>query len=48
MEENKNEEKVEQVVNEQSQIENQNIQENKKCKSNKPFVIIIVVIAMDN
>ena len=42
MEENKNEE----VVNEQSQIENPIVRENKKCKSNKPFVIIIVVIAM--
>ena len=46
MEENKNEEKIEEVVNEQSQIENPIVGENKKCKSNKPFVIIIVVIAM--
>ena len=50
MEENKNEEikeeKVEEVVNEQSQIENNNVEENKKCKSNKLFVIIIVIIAM--
>ena len=49
MEENKNEEikeEKEEVVNEQSQMENNNAEENKKCKSNKPFVIIIVVIAM--
>ena len=49
MEENKNEEikeEKEEVVNEQSQMENNNAEENKKCKSNKPFVIIIVVLAM--
>jgi hypothetical protein len=46
MEENKNEEKIEEVVNEPSQIGNPTVEENKKCKSNKPFVIIIVVIAM--